>query len=422
VWHGGCNARMGIPFNSSLVYLAVSIDPVPPMLDRLVSWLRSSPEAAPDLAPDRPAVVLSGGGARAAYQAGVLQYVADHFSLEAVNVITGVSAGSINAVQLAGHTGSRKQAVVHMVESWANVRPEDVYEPASSLSFAMKMLKRSSDNEQELLPRSGLVDTRPLHAYLSRVLGASEGRLSGIGTNLDRGRLHACALVGTEYATGQSVTWVEGPALPKWNRPNRIHQRTHLTVDHVMASGSLPFLFPAVELNGRWFGDGGIRQVEPLSPAIHLGATRILAISTRHGRTATEAAKPVSFGYPPAAQIFGVLLNSIFLDRLDQDAEGLERVNDLIRHVPVRERDGLREIDMLVIRPSVDLGVMSGEYQHDLGGILRLIARGLGSSDTRSPDWLSMILFEPAYMQRLIEVGYQDGKTHHDALGRFAEA
>lgn len=391
------------------------------MLDRLASWLRANPAPeVPDI-PDRPAVVLSGGGARAAYQAGVLRYIADHFSLEGVRIVTGVSAGSINAAQLAGFMGPRKEAVERMVESWQHVSPEDIYEPASSLSFAMKMLKRSSDGDQELLPRSGLVDTRPLHAYLCRVLNAPEGRLSGIGANLDRGRLHGFALVGTEYATGQSVTWVEGAALPNWDRPNRIHTQTHLTVDHVMASGSLPFLFPAVELNGRWFGDGGIRQAEPLSPAVHLGATRVLAISTRYGRTSIEAAKPVSHGYPPAAQIFGVLLNSIFLDRLDQDAAGLERINELIRHVPKAQRKGLREIDMTVIRPSVDLGVMSGEYQHELGGILNLIARGLGSSDTRSPDWLSMILFEPAYMQRLIEVGYQDGKTHHDALGRFAE-
>ena len=392
------------------------------MLDRLASWLRSTPVQPQQGTGDCPAVVLSGGGARAAYQAGVLQYIADQFSLESVKVITGVSAGSINAAQLAGYTGSRKEAVERMVESWQHVRPEDIYEPASSFSFALKSLKRSSYKEQELLPRSGLVDTRPLHSYLCRVLGAPEGRLSGIGTNRDRGRLHGCALVGTEYATGQSVTWVEGPAMPDWDRPNRIHTRTHLTVEHVMASGSLPFLFPAVELGGRWFGDGGIRQAEPLSPAVHLGATRILAISTRYGRTSSEAAKPVSTGYPPAAQIFGVLLNSIFLDRLDQDAAGLERINELIRHVPSAHRGGLREIDMLVIRPSVDLGVMSGEYQHELGGILKLIARGLGSSDTRSPDWLSMILFEPAYMQRLVEVGYQDGKTHHDALGRFTDA
>ncbi|MDA0875598.1 MAG: patatin-like phospholipase family protein [Bacteroidetes bacterium] len=393
------------------------------MLNRLVSWLNAAAASAAAVPlEDRPAVVLSGGGARAAYQAGVLQYVADHFSLEAVQIITGVSAGSINAVQLAGFPGERGEAVSRMVESWQHVSPEDIYEPATSMSLALKMIRRSSDEDQELLPRSGLVDTRPLRSYLERVLGASEGRLSGIGTNLDRGRLHACALVGTEYATGQSVTWVEGPGMPAWDRPNRIHTRTHLTVDHVMASGSLPFLFPAVEIYGHWFGDGGIRQVEPLSPAVHLGATRILAISTRYGRSSSEASRPVSTGYPPAAQIFGVLLNSVFLDRLDQDAAGLERVNDLIRQIPPAQRAGLREIDLLVIRPSVDLGMLSGEFQHDLGGVLRLIARGLGSSDTRSPDWLSMILFEPAYMQRLIEVGYRDGKAHHDALGRFAGA
>ena len=388
------------------------------MLNRLKHWLQP---AGPDARPDLPALVLSGGGARAAYQAGVLQFVADHLSLEAIQIITGVSAGSINAAQMANHTGTRKEAVAHMIESWQRVTPEHVYTPASSMSVALSMLKRSSVEEQELLPRAGLVDTTPLHGYLCEQFESPEGRLSGIGTNIDRGRLKACAMVATEYATGQSVTWVEGATMPHWDRPNRVHNTTHLGVDHIMASGSLPFLFPAVEVGGRWYGDGGIRQAEPLSPAVHLGATRILAISTRYNRSRLEADQPSSVGYPPAAQIFGVLLNSVFLDRLDQDAAGLMRINDLVRHLPADKRLGLRPIDLLVIRPSVDLGILSGDFQHDLSGMLRLIARGLGSSDTKSPDWLSMILFEPAYMERLIEVGYKDGKTHYEALARFVE-
>lgn len=386
------------------------------MIKALRSLFRET--AAPTL-PACTALVLSGGGARAAYQAGVLQFISDRITLDPLGVITGVSAGSINAAQLANHVGNTRDAVAHLVGCWSQLSPEDVYEPESGFSVMMNMLKRSSDEDQELLPRTGLVDTIPLQGYLRKVMGTEDGRLSGIATNIERSNLKACALVATEYATGRSVTWIEGEPMARWERPRRISKQVHLTVDHIMASSSLPFLFPAIKVGDAWYGDGGIRQAEPLSPAVHLGATKILAISTRYGRNVSEAADPVVIGYPPAAQIFGVLLNAVFLDRLDQDAAGMVRINELIKHVPPSNRQDLRPIDLLVIRPSMDLGKLSGDFQHDLGGILKLIGRGLGSKDTKSPDWLSMILFEPAYTTSLIDVGYQDARKQYDDLARF---
>jgi NTE family protein len=188
-----------------------------------------------------------------------------------------------------------------------------------------------------------------------------------------------------------------------------------------MASTSLPFLFPAIPLGSAFYGDGGIRLAEPLSPAIHLGADRIIAVGTRYGRSRREADVPATSGYPPAAQIFGILLNAIFLDRVDQDASILERYNELLDLLPRRQWGNMRKIKLVLVRPSQDLGRISGEYQADLSGILKLFARGLGSSDTKSPDWLSMILFEPAYTERLIDIGYADARARRDDFNRFFE-
>lgn len=365
------------------------------------------------------ALVMSGGGARAAYQAGVLQYIADHLESPQFEIITGVSAGSINAAQLANDERSFKEAVDHLNSGWANLKADDVYHAATSLNVLMNMLRRTSDKDKELLPRAGLVHTEPLAEYLKKILDAPDGRISGIGRNIRNGKLKACALVTTDYSTGQTVTWVEGVPMNGGEKPNRISRNTELKVEHIMASTSLPFLFPAIPINDHWYGDGGIRQAEPLSPAVHLGADKILAISTRYSRTMTEAANPVTLGYPPAAQIFGVLLNAIFLDRLDQDALTLERMNKLVSELAPWDRMGMRKIDLHVIRPSRDLGKLSSEYQHDLQGVLKLIARGLGSKDTESPDWLSMILFDPGYTSKLIEIGYADAGKKRDQLERF---
>jgi len=374
---------------------------------------------SPGATSNSTALVLSGGGARAAYQSGVLQFIAEKISLDAVDLISGVSAGSINAGKLANNTVGYPEAVSELVECWSTIGQQDVYEAASSLSVMMNVLKRSSNADQELLPRTGLVDTTPLAGYLKDVMKAPDGRLSGISENIQSGRLKACAFVGTEYATGQTVTWIEGKSIDGWERPNRISRQTHLMTDHILASTSLPFLFPAVKVHDKWYGDGGIRQAEPLSPVVHLGADKILAISTRYGRSLEEALVPVSDGYPPAAQIFGVLLNAVFLDRLDQDAATLERINTLVRDLAPWKRRGLKHIGLLVIRPSRDLGKLSGDFQHELGGVLKLIARSLGSKDTKSPDWLSMILFDQMYTTRLIEVGYDDARTQYDQIARF---
>jgi NTE family protein len=192
-----------------------------------------------------------------------------------------------------------------------------------------------------------------------------------------------------------------------------------LTVEHVMASAALPLFFPAVQLTDGWYGDGGIRLTAPLSPVLHLGARRILAISTRYGKSVEEADRPLVQGYPPPAQIIGVLMNAIFLDLMDQDALRLERLNSLLARLKQEDREGLRPVRLLVLRPSVDLGRLAGRYEPRLPRVFRFLTRGLGTRATESPDFLSLILFQPDYLQALIETGESDAEARADEIDAF---
>lgn len=390
-------------------------------LDRLQEQLFGAPPA-PEFA-----LLLTGGGARAAYQAGVLRYVADRFPEARFRIVSGVSAGAINAAHLSNHRGGLSGAASRLVESWTSLRPGQVVLPESGFAVARWVLRRAlASSEETPLPeaaarRRALMDTSPLRAFLAEQLGAEEGRLTGVAANVAEGRLKAVAIATTNYMTGQTVTWVEGAAIEGWERPNRVGRPAELTVEHIMASTSLPLLFPAVCIDGAWYGDGGIRLTAPLSPLIRLGADRILAISTRYGRSQGEADEPSVVGYPPAAQIIGVLMNAIFLDVLDQDAVTLQQVNALLEKLPRWRRNGLRPVRLLMLRPSVDLARMTADYDAELHGALRLLTTGLGTEESESPDWLSMLLFDGGYLTRLIETGYDDARRQREAIDAFLD-
>jgi NTE family protein len=369
-------------------------------------------------------VVMGGGGARAAYQVGVLRALAEWYPDISVPYITGVSAGAINAAHLAAHHGSFEQSVEELSGLWGNLQVENVFQVGATSLFSILMrwgLRLVSGGRGTLPEVRGLVDTAPLRRYLTDVLHAVDGELTGIGYNLRRGRLRAVALSTSSYTTGQSITWVQGTDIHEWERPQRRSEHATLTVEHVMASAALPLFFPAVRLGNEWFGDGGIRLAAPLSPALHLGARRILAISTRYARSSAEAGVPEVSGYPPPAQIAGVLLNSIFLDLLDHDALRLERINALLEKLPEEERNGLHPIELMVIRPSRDLGRMAGEYEPRLPRVFRFLTRGLGTRETRSPDFLSLILFQPDYLRALMECGEEDARAREDEIRAFME-
>jgi len=383
------------------------------------------PEKAASSADPDLALVMGGGGARAAYHVGFLSYLAGQYPDLQVPIVTGVSAGGINAALLASHHGSFRQAVKELVSLWERLTVEEVFRvDAPSLGWIglRWVFQLLSGGVGGAVRVRGLVDTTPLRSYLSEVLHAVDGELTGIQYNLTLGRLKAVALSTSSYTTGQSLTWIQGRDLHDWTRPQRRSQQTVLTIDHVMASSALPLFFPAIGIGDEYFGDGGVRLSAPLSPAVHLGAKKILAISTRYNRTAAEAKLPDVTGYPPPAQVLGVLLNSVFLDLLDQDALRMERLNHLIAKLPPEERDGLRPISLLVLRPSVDLGRLANEFEPQLPKTFRFLTRGLGTRQTKSPDFLSMLLFQPDYIGRLIELGEADAAARADEIDAFIRA
>ena len=384
----------------------------------------SQADTAPHHAPDL-GLVMGGGGARAAYQVGFLRYLARQFPDLSVPIVTGASAGGINAALLASHHGSFAQAVGELVALWERLTVKEVFRvDAPSLGWmGMRWLfQLLSGGVGGAVRVRGLVDTTPLRNYLSEVLHTVDGELTGIQYNLALGRIKAIALSTSSNTTGQSLTWIQGRDLNDWARPQRRSQLAVLTIDHIMASSALPLFFPAVRIGDEYYGDGGLRLSAPLSPAIHLGAEKILAISTRYGRTTAEAEVPEVTGYPPPAQVLGVLMNSIFLDLLDQDALRLERLNHLVRQVPAEGRDGLRPVTMLVLRPSADLGRLANEFEPQLPRAFRFLTRGLGTRQTKSPDFLSMVLFQPDYINRLIELGDADAEARADEIDTFIRA
>ncbi|MDX1493740.1 MAG: patatin-like phospholipase family protein [Longimicrobiales bacterium] len=372
--------------------------------------------------PDDLGLVMGGGGARAAYQVGFLRCVARRFPELRLPYITGVSAGAINAALLASHHGSFLQAVNELSQLWGNISVDNVFR-VDTRSLALNSVRwlrqLGGGGHGKAVQVRGLVDTAPLHAYLSEVLHAVDGELTGVRYNLDRGHLKALAISTSSYSTGNSVTWLQGDDIEPWERPQRLTEIATMTVDHIMASSALPLLFPAIQLGSRWYGDGGIRLTAPLSPALHLGARRIMAISTRHRKTGAAVDESVVHGYPPPAQVVGVLLNAVFLDLLDNDALRLERLNNLLELLPKEQRHGLEPVKLLVLRPSEDLGKLAGDFEAELPRAFRFLTRGLGTRETKSPDVLSLILFQPDYVRTLMEIGEHDAEQRSDEIEEF---
>lgn len=365
------------------------------------------------------ALVLTGGGARGAYQVGMIRCLARHFPDLYFPIITGVSAGAVNAVHLAAHHGTFQQAADELTALWSELTVERVFKTDwGNLSWGVgRWLARLLTGG--LLPApevQGLLDTQPLDRYLTEAMAAIEGEITGIDYNLHRGTLKAVAVSTTSYTTGQNVVFVQGRDIETWERPYRRSVQTKLRVEHVMASSALPAFFPAIQIGDHWYGDGGIRLTAPLSPALHLGARRILAVSTRFEGSQAEGDEPEVYGYPPPAQILGVLMQSVFLDTLDQDARRLERLNRFLDQVPEEHQAGLRPIEMVVMRPSQDLSKLAGEYEARLPRGFRFLIRGLGTSRTGSPAILAMMMFQPDYIRHLMDLGEADTEARLDEI------
>ncbi|MDO8543269.1 MAG: patatin-like phospholipase family protein [Opitutaceae bacterium] len=371
--------------------------------------------------PPKDALLLAGGGARGAYQVGVLRSLARAFPDLNFPIVTGVSAGAINAATLANTVEPFPMAVERLAQLWESLTLEQVFRSdfravgAKMLNWTFRLLSGGA----HLTPSTrGMVDTEPLRRFLSRVLDTPDGVLHGVAENIRRGRLSAVGIMTTQYPTAQSVTWAQGAHVQPWQSAERSGVNTTLTVEHIMGSSSLPLVFPAAKIDGAWHGDGGIRLTSPLSPAVSLGADRIIAISTSVEPGRCEADRPTEH-YPPPATVISVLLESVFLDMLDTDASELRRMNQLIAEHPKSQELGLRRVDALVLRPSQDLSVIASEFEPELPRVLRHVIRGLGSLETNRSDMIATLLFQPLFIRKMLEIGEHDGEKRIDEIATF---
>jgi NTE family protein len=382
---------------------------------------------------DRPAIpqtgpagdltlVLSGGGARGAYQAGVLRRLAHRLPDLRFSIITGVSAGAINASFIAAHPGTLAEAMDDLCGIWAGLQMEDIFRvdtPSLARHFTRWATRLASGGMAMAPAVRGMVDSRPLHGTIERASPTVDGELIGIERNLELGRLKALALTALNYSTGQTVTWVQGHGFHPWNQPRHRSFPARITVDHIMASAALPMFFPAVRLGDAWYGDGGVRLSTPLVPALRLGACRILAVSPHHEPSFQEAERPKIQGYPAPAQILSHLMDSIFLDVLDEDVRRLQTLNLLLAKLPPGERGRLREVATRVLRPSLALGDLAAEYEPRLPTSFRYLVRSLGTRETQTSGFLSMLMFQPDYLQRLIELGEEDAEARLEPIAEL---
>ena len=357
------------------------------------------------------ALTLSGGGALAAYQVGFLRQLLQYYPELNFPILTGISAGAINAAYLANYNGSFKQAVDSLYALWENIMISRVFRvdaPIIFLDLFKRLFHALSFGFIERSQFRSLVRTDPLRQFLEEHLRPENGIMPGIERNIRNGRLHAVAISSTSYASNQTITWTEGCCLVDWERPNRVSHATRLTIDHIMASAAIPVLFPAVRIGREWHADGGIHFYCPFSAAIHLGADRVLSVSTGYQASWEEGEDAGVQDYPSMAQVMRVLMNAVFLDMLEQDAARLELTNGLLEKLPEEARYGKRIVKTFIRRPSSDLGKIAEHFEPAIPFFFRQMLRSHGTNKSSSRDWLGMLMFQPDYLRYLLELGEKD--------------
>jgi len=378
----------------------------------------SVPADAIDVLP-RIGLVLPGGGARAAYQVGVLRALADLLPARSANpfaVIAGTSAGAINATELAIHAERFRIAAMNLERVWRNFKVNQVFraDVASMLRSSLHWFLALVSGGWLLPPPKSFFDNHPLRELLHENFD-----FDGIGRAIRAGHLHALAISAAGYGSSRSVSFFEGqPDKHSWYRVRRGGEATKLTLDHLMASVAVPFLFPPVMMGNEFFGDGSMRQATPFSAAIHLGADRLLVIGTRNDARVERRKTPRS---PSFGQIFGFMLDALFSDGLYSDLERLNQINDLLRQVgPVRTSHSvLKPVDLLVILPSRDLSEIARTHVKSLPRTLRVLLRMMGAMNTGGSELMSYLMFESTFTRELIALGYRDAMDRSGEIMRF---
>lgn len=367
-------------------------------------------------------LVLPGGGARAAYQVGALQAIAGLLAKNAAQpfpVICGTSAGAINAAVLGVHADSFRRGVSRLLRWWRRIGVTDVYRAdfATLGRHGLQLLTSLGGGGLGPERAASLLDNAPLRQLL-----AAEIDTARIGAHIEAGRLHAVAINATSYGSGQAVTFYDAaPALAPWHRVRRRSERCRLEIGHVMASAAIPLVFPAVRVGDDYYMDGSVRQIAPLAPALHLGATRVLVIAV--GQFTGQTGAPAVARYPSLGQIAGHALSSVFLDNLAADLERLHTINrlaDIARSAPNARHDvDARHVDVLVLTPRCDLGALALRYAHRLPRGVRYLLRGFGSTRGTGANLLSYLLFDREYCRALIRQGFDDAMVRRDEIVAF---
>ena len=370
-------------------------------------------------APTKVGLVLPGGGARAAYQVGVLRAIADLLPARASNpfpIVTGTSAGAVNATAIAVHAHRFRVAIGNLERVWRNFQVEQVFrtDTASMLRSGLHWILAVMSGGWLLPPPKSLFDNSPLRELLR-----AQFDFANVRRSIDAGHLEALAMSAAGYVSARSVAFYEAKAdLQPWVRRRRAGAPTQLTLDHLLASVAVPFLFPPVLMDEEYYGAGAMRESHPFSAAIHLGAERLLVIGTRNESRAPSAVQPLP---PTFGQIFGYMLDSLFSDGMYSDLERLTQLNEIVAKVGPINVEGTRisRIDMFVISPSRDLSEIARHHVGSLPRPLRTLLRTMGALNTGGGQLMSYLLFQDSYTRELIALGYQDAMKRSEDLLAF---
>ena len=381
-------------------------------------WKKDPIDSSPKIA-----LVLSGGGARAAYQVGVLQAVADMLPKGAQNpfpILCGTSAGAMNAASIAIYAHQFREAVWRMVHVWGNFHVGQVFRtdwPGLSVSASHWMAAMAFGGLGKYNPVS-LLDRAPLEKLLAHSLN-----FDNIEKSIQSGLVHALSITASSINTGNSIAFYQGsPEIETWARSRHLGVPEKITLKHLMASSAIPFVFAAEKIGDDFFGDGTIRQTAPVSPALHLGADKLFVIGVRHADDdQTQTKTPTS--YPSFGQIAGQILDSIFLDNIDLDLERMDRINRAMeqipeKHLPDNSRT-MRRVDVLSISPSRNLYEIAAKHAHYMPRSVRFFFRGIGASAERGSSLISYVLFEKAFCRDLIHLGYGDTMDRREEVLEF---